>query len=141
MEKIEVFLDSNVIISSILSKTGASFKIINDPEIEKLISKTVFAEVKIVSERLNIDFKKEKTALNQINLISINLTKKKLLKIYKKYVFDEEDSHVIAGTHKSKSKFLLTHNTKDFNINTINSDLNIIVLTPGIFLQYLRSLK
>ena len=35
MAKIKVFLDTDVIISSLLSRTGASYNVINNPKIEK----------------------------------------------------------------------------------------------------------
>ena len=139
MEKIEVFLDTNVVISSILSTIGVSHRIIIHPKISKLITKTVEDEIISVSERLNIDSKKIKTVLKNLKRIELNLTKKNLLKNYNNYVFDQEDSHVVAGAHKSKTKFLLTYNIKHFKIDKINRDFGLIVMTPGRFLQYLRS--
>ncbi|OGH47607.1 MAG: hypothetical protein A3A51_04605 [Candidatus Levybacteria bacterium RIFCSPLOWO2_01_FULL_39_10] len=139
MAKIQVFLDSDVIISSLLSKTGASFEIIRTPKVEKIISKFIEGETREVSKRLKIKEKSVKKGLQKIGQVSISLTKEEIVKKYKRYVFHGVDSHVIAGAHKSKSKFLLTHNIKHYKINKIRNELEILVLKPGNFLQYLRS--
>lgn len=55
-----------------------------------------------------------------------------------KYVYDIDDSHIVMGAQKSNSKFLLTYNIKDYNIDLIKKDFDIIVFKPGIFIQYLR---
>lgn len=139
MGRIKVFLDTDVIISSLLSEKGASFAVIRNPKIEKVISQAVKKEVDEVTIRLNINVDK-KEVLENVNIISLNLKKGKLSQIYSPYIFDLEDSHVIAGTHQSKSKFLLTHNTKHYHTEKIRNDLGIIVMKPGMFLQYLRTI-
>jgi len=141
MEKISVFLDTNVIIASLLSNSGASSQIIKNPKLNKIISKTVKEEILEVSIRLNLNHVLINSQLDKYKIITPKITKKVLENTYGKFVFDQEDSHVVAGTHSSKTKFLITHNLKHFNINRINSNMGIIVLTPGNFLQYLRSLK
>jgi len=138
MAKIKVFLDTDVIISSLLSQKGASFEIINNKKIKKIISKILKSEVEEVVKRLSI---KKSPWLKNIETVSLNLSKKKLLKDYSAYVFDQKDSHVIAGAKLSNSRFLLTHNTKHYNILRIKNGLEIVVMKPGVFLQYLRSKK
>ena len=141
MAKIQVFLDTDVIISSLISNTGASYEVINHPKIEKIISKTVVKEVNEVSKRLNIADQYTKTTLKKVTTISLGITKNNLKKNYQEYIFDEKDSHVVAGAHRSKSKFLLTHNIKHYKVNSVEIDLGIMVIKPGNFLQYLRSIE
>ncbi|MBU2591835.1 MAG: PIN domain-containing protein [Patescibacteria group bacterium] len=140
MAKIQVFIDTDVIISSLSSRTGASFAVINNSRIKKIISKTVRKEVVEVTARLSVEKKKTQIIFKKINTISSNLSKKEILEDYGKYVSDQEDSHVVAGADRPKSRFLLTHNIKHYKVNKINSGLGIIVLKPGNLLQYLRSL-
>ncbi|MBU1127298.1 PIN domain-containing protein [Patescibacteria group bacterium] len=140
MGKIQVFLDTDVVISALLSKTGASYELIRNPLISKIISKTVKKEIEEVKKRLNIDNRKVEKLLERISTASLNLTKKEVSEEYKKFVLDEKDSHVVAGANKTKSKFLLTHNLKHYRVNKINTEFGILVLKPGMFLQYLRSL-
>ncbi|KKS98168.1 MAG: hypothetical protein UV73_C0003G0110 [Candidatus Gottesmanbacteria bacterium GW2011_GWA2_43_14] len=141
MAKIQVFLDTDVIISSLLSKTGASFNVINIPKIEKIITNTVSQEVKEVGERLNIEAQSTVKILNNLKTIALDMTKKDLIKNYGDYVIDEKDSHLVAGAYLSKSKFLLSHNSRHYKANKIENDLRIIVIKPGNFLQYLRSIN
>lgn len=139
MEEIKVFLDTDIIISSLISDKGASYELVTKTKVEKSISKTVEEEVKEVSLRENIDQEKAKGLLRRTKRIMINLPKEKVVKDYLKYVFDEEDSHVVAGAHKSRAKFLLTYNIKHYDSIKIKNDLGIIVMKPGTFLQHLRS--
>jgi predicted nucleic acid-binding protein len=136
MEKNQVFLDSDVVISALLSNIGASATIIKNKHINKTISRAVQQEVKIVSKRHKI-LKK----LPKILISARHLGKRRIVKTYARYVFDQQDSHVVAAAHHSKSKFLITHNIRHYNQTKIKADLNIIVTSPGKLLQHLRTLK
>ena len=140
MEEIQIFLDTDVVISAILSKTGASFELTKNSFLRKTISKTVKQEIEEVVRRLKINISEARRVLRNIKVVSLNIGKIDILKNYKKYVFDEEDAHVVAGAHKLRSRFLLSHNLKHYRVDKIKSDLKIIVEKPGYFLQYLRSL-
>ena len=139
MGKVKVFLDTDVIISALLSKTGASFEIIKSPKVDKIVSTGIEREVAEVAKRLKIDRKDVKRVLKNCQIKSLSLTKKNIIDKYSSHVFDKEDAHVIAGADLSESKFLLTHNVRHYNADRINNKLRVIVLKPGNFLQYLRS--
>ncbi len=139
MGKVKVFLDTDVIISALLSKTGASFEIIKSPKVDKIVSTGIEREVAEVAKRLKIDRKDVKRVLKNCQIKSLSLTKKNIIDKYSSHVFDKEDVHVIAGADLSESKFLLTHNVRHYNADRINNKLRVIVLKPGNFLQYLRS--
>ena len=138
MEQIKVFLDTDILISALLSKTGASSEVLKIKGFQKIISNTVKSELKEVCARLNISHREK--LLKNIDCISLNLPKQRIIKNYLEYVFDEKDSHIIAAAVKSKSKFLLSYNIKDYKIDKIRNNFGIIVSKPGNFLQYLRSL-
>ena len=137
MGKIKVFLDSDVVVSALLSQTGASYDILKNPQIGKTISETIRTEVIEVAKRLNISFTDEKV-FKEMEVISLKIDKTRLVKNYLPYVLDEEDSHVVAGASKAKVRFLLTHNIKHYHTEKIKRDLGIITIKPGMFLQYLR---
>ncbi|MDP3994712.1 MAG: putative toxin-antitoxin system toxin component, PIN family [bacterium] len=140
MGKIKVLLDTDVVISSLLSVKGASYEIIHKkPNIEKVISKTIEKEASIVSERLRLNKKLLAQTFRKTKIISLDIKRKSLINKYRRYVFDTEDSHVVASAEKSSAKFLLTYNTKHYDSEKIKNDFKIIVMKPGIFLQYLRS--
>jgi len=139
MEEIKVFLDTDVIISSLLSRKGASYQLIAKQKVNKVITQTIAEEIKEVTLRKNIDRTEAKKTLKSIKTIKINLSRAKVTEIFSRYVSDIEDSHVVAGASKSKTKFLLTYNLKHYKKIPIKNELGIIVLKPGEFLQYLRS--
>lgn len=137
MAKIQVFLDTDVIISALLSKKGASFEIINNPKITKVISETIKEELNEVIQRLDIE--KQRDFTKKFKKVKLNIQKAGLIEKYSNFTLDEKDTHVVAGAYKSNSRFLLTHNTKHYKLDEIKRRLDISVMKPGKFLQYLRS--
>ena len=125
----KVFIDSDVVISSLISNTGAAAQLLNtDSNLVKIISNFSQKELKIVMARIKID-----KPLPLLEIINIKNIKK-----YSVYSTDPFDAHIVAGADQSKSRFLITYNLKHYKIDKIKQDLNIIVMTPGTFLQYLR---
>ena len=136
-----IFLDSDVIISSFISSSGASYYLLNNNlnALQFYISNFSITEIKVVIKRLNIQ-NKLKNLESRINIINLDTGIDNIRNLFKEYVYDVDDTHIIMGAKESKSKFLLTYNMKDYNIDLIKKDFNIIVLKPGMFIQYLRSL-
>ena len=140
MAKNLVFLDADVLISSLYSSKGASYEIVRNPKIKKITSIAVQEEVLGVIERkFKINTKKTKLGFKNCPIKSLGINKQEILKKYSGYVVHQMDSHVIAGAHILRANFLLTFNTKLFLVDKIKNNLGIIVLEPGFFLQYLRS--
>ena len=139
---IKLFLDSDVIISSLYSSRGAAYQLINHTRNSFYISSASLRELEIVTQRLNINKNKlDKIVKDKFKVIDINLDTQEIIKKYGKYVFDKNDAHIIAGTDLSKVPFLISYNLKHYQIEVVKRDLGIIIITPGIFLQYLRSLS
>lgn len=126
----KMFVDSDVVISSLISDKGAAYQLLNlnDNNLIRIISNLSQKELKIVMSRLNID-----KPLPKLEIINIKDIKK-----YSAYSLDPNDAHIIAGADQSKSRFLITYNLRHYKIDKIKQDLDIIVTTPGTFLQYLR---
>ena len=138
MAKNRIFLDSDVIVSSLLSTTGASFWLVNQSKDRIYISQAVLTEVKSTLSKLNLPTSKIET-LKSINIVVLGLSKPRVAEEYIPYVTDPHDSHVVAGAHKTKSGYLLTHNQKHFRSQLIKQELGINVLKPGKYLQFIRS--
>lgn len=139
---IPVFVDSDVIISSLISSTGAAHFLLNQADnLSLFISTLSQKELEIVTERLQLDRETLHRLLNKrfskVELVNAEDIRKK----YIKYVLDTNDAHIVAGAEKAGTRFLITYNTKHFKIDKIKKDLGIIVVTPATFLQYLRSLQ
>lgn len=139
MEKVKVFVDTNLLVSALISQKGASYEIVQNSNIVKIISPTVSKELTEVSKKFRFRNKDVETILKHLSLKKVSLKKEKLEEIYSGYVMDTKDTHVLSSAKESKTKFLLTHNIKHFRVEKINNDFGIIVIKPGNFLQYLRS--
>lgn len=144
MKRRKIFVDSDVTISSLLSSSGAAYFLLNKTHLEFCVSNISIKEIKRGVDKLDLDNEKFQNLLKK-KLKTIKLKEDKTgierIKItFKNYVFDEYDAHIVAGAIKSKSKLILTYNIKDFKLDKIKRDLNILVTTPAKFLQYLRSL-
>ncbi len=137
---VNVFLDSDIVISSLISNTGASYQLINNKNIVCFISNVSFKELSLVVKKLNLDDTKfNKIVKGNLKTCNLSLGLKQIKANYKKYVKDINDAHIISGAVESKVNFLITYNIKDFEINKIKEKYNIKVMTPGTFLQFLRS--
>ena len=135
----KVFVDSDVIISLLLSEKGAAYLLLKSDNITPIISNISRNEIEIVVEQLNIDQSKLKKLLKQLKHINLPLTLDKVEKKFSQYVTDIYDAHIVAGAIEGRVTFLITYNIRHFKIDKIKEDLNIIVMTPGQFIQYLRS--
>jgi len=136
----KVFLDSDVIISSLLSSLGASYQLINNKNAICFISDISYRELILVSKKLNLDESKLKTLTKEkLKVIKLRKSLKKIKSDYENYIKDLNDAHVIAGAVQSKAGFLITYNIRHFEINKIKEKYRIQIMTPGNFLQYLRS--
>lgn len=143
MNTLDVFVDSDVIIASLLSSHGASYHLLNSTEFEFVkffISDFSILELREVVKRRLI--KQERLD----SLVKKRLTVKKLHQAedifsrFSSYVFDPEDAHIVAGARQTKSKFLVSFNLKDYKADRLKKDFNIMLTTPANLLQYLRSL-
>ncbi|KKT29286.1 MAG: hypothetical protein UW16_C0031G0008 [Microgenomates group bacterium GW2011_GWC1_44_10] len=138
MKPFNVYLDSDVLVSSYLSFTGAASLLLNQDNLVKFYTNIQENELKIVFERLSIEpiqlFQTLKKC-TRITLKSLNLD------LYSKYTIDQNDRHIIAGAVASDSKYLISYNLKHFRLETIKRDFSINTLSPAQFLQFLRSTK
>lgn len=137
-----IFIDSDVIISSLLSQSGAAHSLLSLNSFKFCISSLSRKELEIVAIRLDLGRESlRKLINNSFEVIMILESLPEIKKSFKEYVFDVNDAHIVAGAKKAKANFLITYNIKDFKIEKIKKDLGIVILTPGNFLQYLRSME
>jgi len=142
MRALSVFVDSDVVISSLISSSGAASLLLKKKikNLKLFISNFSQKELKIVSQRLEIKPDSlEKLVKNRFEIVNLKENNKSLKEKYADYVLDKNDAHIVAGAVKSKAKFLLTYNWRHFKREKIKNDFNVIILTPALFLQYLRS--
>lgn len=136
----KVFLDSDVVISSLISNLGASYLLINNNNSINFISDISYEELLSVIKRLELEVSTLKILVKEkLKIVKLQSKIKKRVKDYNFFVKDINDIHIIAGAVEAKVNFLITFNLKDFEINKIKEKFNIKIMTPGTFLQFLRS--
>lgn len=137
-----VFVDSDVVISSLISNQGAAYLLISQADLKLYISNISYKEQLLVAERLELDKVILKNLVaNRFTIIKLKTSRQKLKEKYSPYVMDINDAHIVAGAVESKVKYLSTYNLRHFKIDKIKADFNIILTTPAKLLQYLRSVK
>jgi predicted nucleic acid-binding protein len=138
---LQVFIDSDVIISSLISRTGAAYFLIHEANIKLIISNYSQTELKRVVKKLNLNHKEFENTLKKFKIVPLRKSLSKIKKRFAGYVTDQNDAHIIAGAVKVKTRFLISYNQKHFKANKIKRDFDIILFTPAQFLQYLRSVS
>lgn len=137
-----IFIDSDVVISSLLSDKGASFQLLYKKNLYLYISSLSYAELNIVIQRFDISTARLDALIKkQLKTIELDIPKENVHKDYDRYVADYNDAHIVAGAHRSNARFLISYNLKHFNRELIQNDFDCIIMTPGSYLQYLRSLN
>lgn len=143
MPQVKIFIDSDVVISSLVSETGASYYLLNQTRDLKLtLSNYSDKELRKVCTKLNIDkILVSQLIKNRFKLIKLEKTTQEIKTEFKDYTIDPNDTHIVAGAKLAQARFLITYNLKDFRVDKIKKDLGIHVTTPAKLLQYLRSIK
>ncbi len=142
MKTIRVFLDSDVVISSLLSSKGASYALIQlKNRVTRFISSYSLRETELVLDRMGISSEKLTPMKKQVSIVSVSKSNENIKKEYSLFVLDENDSHIVAGAVEAKAHYLVTYNAKHFKREDIRKEFSIQVISPGLFLQYLRSIR
>lgn len=147
MRRRKIFVDSDVVLSSLLSSSGAAHFILNKAilDLDLFISNISHQELKRGIDKLHLDHEQLQSLLkNKFQKIKLKAGKENLDKIkitLGGYVSDENDAHIVAGAVNAKTKLILSYNLRHFNVEKLKRDFNIIVSTPAQFLEYLRSLQ
>lgn len=144
MTPLRIFVDSDVIIASLLSNSGASYALLhenNSKQAEFFITDFSLLEVKEVIKRHPINPKQLEDLITKKTIVEKLLKMGEIQKKYGFYTNDINDTHVIAGADQMKVNFLTTFNLRDFKIDLIKKDLSINILRPANILQFLRSIK
>ena len=135
-----IFIDTDVVISSLLSKKGAANYLLHESKPRKFISNISLVEIQKVAKRLNIDrVEVDNLVESKLQVVEIKSELAFIKSKYGEFVADVDDTHIVAGANSSKSRYLISYNLRHFKIDKIKDQYGIILLTPALFLQYLRS--
>ena len=129
-----IVIDTNVLLSAIYSKKGASYKLISMIDSDKFIvniSTTLIYEYEeILKLKSKLEIKYIDSILNYICKIG---KKNKIFYLWRPKLKDVDDDFLLELAVKSDS-IIVTLNGKDFKPA---SEFNLKVMTPKEFLQYI----
>src|SRR5258708_4220544 len=111
---LKVFVDSDVIISSLLSSTGAAFLLLNQTdELQLFVSNVSMDELMLVTERLGLDVEKLKNLIEKhFSIVELKESVTEIKSKFEEYVLDIDDAHIVAGAQEANAQFLISYNTK-----------------------------
>lgn len=135
-----VFVDSDVVISSLISSRGAAYYLLRQSSINPVISSVSCTELNRVVERMSLDTHKlESLIRDHVEVFPVRANLSAVKNEYHQFVTDINDAHVVAGAHIADARYLITYNLRHFKLDSIKDKLDILILTPALFLQYQRS--
>lgn len=132
-------MDTNVLFAGLYSASGASYQILQLIEIGRItpiISTTLLFEYEDVLKR-----KQKELCLsdNQVNVVLDNICAlsefQKIYFLWRPYLKDQKDDHVLEVAVASKAKIIVTHNIRDFK--GVDS-FGVTALRPGKLLEVIR---
>jgi len=134
-----VFLDASIIVAASISPTGGSFRIFKEASLARF---TVATNAYVFDEAVQALQRKYPAALDNLERIvswcGIDILPDPPEKFVAKYIYiiDADDAPVLAGAIKSKARFLITLDRRNFMTATLHkADLPIIISTPKDFFQ------
>ena len=136
MKKYKIVIDTNIIVSSLRSKRGYSYKlfsIIDDERIKVFISIPVVLEYEdaIKRKKSNIRFKKSEID-DFLDFICLIGEQRKIHYLWRPFLKDRKDDMFLELAVESESDFIITFNQKDF---VGVEKFGIKILTPKEFLK------
>ena len=140
-ERWRVFLDTNVLISGVLSRTGASAAILDLGEAEEIL---VVVSQQVLVEADRTFLKKFPDLIERYRKFIKNLAPLLLddpppaaIKEAARFI-DLDDASILAAAKQGRLDFLVTLNTKHFHTPKAQGYVAAPIVTPGEFLIAFR---
>ena len=137
MKKIfKIVIDTNVFITALRSKKGASFKLLFETSRDKYesnISPALIFEYESIAKRNLNNLKIREEQIDSIlDMICKTSNKCEIFFLWRPQLRDPKDDHILELAIESQSKYIITYNKKDFK--GIDK-FGIEVLTPKEYLE------
>jgi len=142
MKPINIVLDTNVLVSALRSRKGASFKLlslIDNGDFKLNISVPLFLEYEAVTLRESLNLQLNKAdILDILNYLAQVSNKREIFFLWRPFLKDPKDDLVLEVAVESECNIIITYNKKDFvGVNKFG----IKILTPKEFLEKRGLLK
>ena len=117
-EKARIILDTNVLYAGLYSSKGASFKILQAIEKNRLkmvISTTLLFEYEDILKRNQVDLGLSNQEIERVlDYFCMTSEHQKIYFLWRPYLPDPKDDHLLELAIASGAKLIVTHNTRDF---------------------------
>jgi len=140
--KSRIVIDTNVFISALRSRRGASFKLLSmlgGSAFDISVSVPLVLEYEALAKRQARALGLDSTTIDDIlDYVCQVARRREIFFLWRPYLKDPNDDLVLELAVESESEFIITYNRRDFaGIETFG----IKVLTPKEFLQKLGEIK
>ena len=117
-KKYKIVIDTNVFISALRSRKGASFKLLFDTSREKYIqnvSPSLIFEYESVAKRSSSGIILSESEIDIILDMICNLSNKcEIYFLWRPYLKDPKDDFILELAVESESEYIITYNKSDF---------------------------
>lgn len=137
MQRLKVVIDTNILVSAILTPKGPSAKIVSailEEMIELCISSAIYQEYHRVLnyERFKLDPLKVERFLTALKNVAQWFTPTKTIT---KIIQDDFDNRFLECAEEAEANFLITGNRNHFNFDRFKKT---VILSPGEFWLFLQ---
>ena len=116
--KARIILDTNVLYAGLYSSRGASFKIlqaIEEGKLKMVLSTTLLFEYEDILKRNQVDLGLSNQDIEKVlDYFCMKSEHQKIYFLWRPYLPDPKDDHLLELAIASGTKLIVTHNTKDF---------------------------
>ena len=135
-KKARIILDTNVLYAGLYSSRGASFKIlqaIEEGKLKMVLSTTLLFEYEDILKRNQVDLGLSNQEIEKVlDYFCMKSEHQKIYFLWRPCLPDPKDDHLLELAIASRTKLIVTHNTKDFEGV---EQFDIRSITPKTFLE------
>ena len=117
-KKARIILDTNVLYAGLYSSRGASFKIlqaIEEGKLKMVLSTTLLFEYEDVLKRNQVALGLSNQGIEKVlDYFCVKSEHQKIYFLWRPYLPDPKDDHLLELAIASGTKLIVTHHTKDF---------------------------
>jgi putative PIN family toxin of toxin-antitoxin system len=117
-KKTRIILDTNVLYAGLYSSEGASFKLlqaIEEGKLKLVMSTTLLFEYEDILKRNQVDLGLSTQEIEKVlDYFCMKSEHQKIYFLWRPYLPDPKDDHLLELAIASGTKLIVTHNTKDF---------------------------
>jgi putative PIN family toxin of toxin-antitoxin system len=139
-----VILDTNVLVSALRSDMGASYAIVSQLPSERFqMALTVplylqYQDVLTRPEHMTGASTRD-DILNFLRYLCSIAHRQRVFFLWRPWLQDPQDDMVLEAAVASQSRYIITHNLRDFTGSRIEEHFGIVPIRPREFLHRLRS--